>query len=325
MTERLPPLADLLAKHGLASVEETPFPHTGFSGAALTRLAREDGASFVLKRMAIDRDWIMRATDDVDCREAAFAAAQVDLGPHAASPAIGAAIDGDEYAALMRDITPDLLPQGAITRAQLDRIIGAMAALHRVPAPVRSSISWCDVRSRLTLLTPAGAAIARSYGAPVARDIIEGWRLFDQHAPPSVRDLIHALFEDPSPLLRALTALPPAFLHGDLKFDNIGIDPGGQVWLIDWAMTLVAPPAVELGWFLAINSRRLPGTLDEVMRRYVDAAAVPMELRERHDGLTVLCGLLLRGWRKALDADGGRPAELAWWCERAEAARRFLA
>lgn len=324
MTERLPPLADLVAKHGLAGAEETSFPHTGFSGAALTRLVREDGASFVIKRMSVDRDWIMRATDDVDCREAAFAAAQVDLGPHVAAPSIGAAIDGDGYAVLMRDITPDLLPQTTISRTQLDRIIGAMAALHRLPVPAGSSMPWCDLSRRLTLLTPAGAAIARSYGAPVAGDLVEGWRLIDEHAPPSVRDLIHALFVDPSPLLRALSALPPALLHGDLKLDNIGIDPGGQVWLIDWAMTLVAPPAVELGWFLAINSRRLPASLDEVMRSYADAARMPVDLRERHAALTVLCGLLLRGWRKALDADGGEPAELAWWCERADAARRSL-
>ena len=48
------------------------------------------------------------------------------------------------------------------------------------------------------------------------------------------------------------------------------------MWLIDWAMTLVAPPAVELGWFLAINSRRLPDgvTLDDVMARYAAAAGI---------------------------------------------------
>ena len=27
---------------------------------------------------------------------------------------------------------------------------------------------------------------------------------------------------------------------------------------------------------------------------------------------------------KALDAEDGEPTELAWWCERAEAAERYL-
>ena len=96
------------------------------------------------------------------------------------------------------------------------------------------------------------------------------------------------------------------------------------MWLIDLAMTLVAPPAVELGWFLAINSRRLPVPLDDVMRRYADAAGMKPELRERHDALTVLCGLLLRGWRKSLDAEAGDGNELHWWCERVEAAAGAL-
>ena len=45
----------------------------------------------------------------------------------------------------------------------------------------------------------------------------------------------------------------------------------------------VAPAAVELGWFLAINSRRLPCSLDEVMARYAAAARIAPEHRARHD------------------------------------------
>ena len=45
-------LAALLEAHGLAGVAEEPFEHTGFSGATLTRLVRDDGQAFVLKRMS---------------------------------------------------------------------------------------------------------------------------------------------------------------------------------------------------------------------------------------------------------------------------------
>ena len=96
------------------------------------------------------------------------------------------------------------------------------------------------------------------------------------------------------------------------------------MWLIDWALTLVAPPAVELGWFLAINSRRLRVSLDDVMAMYADAAGI-RAVRRRARRITILCGLLLRGWRKALDAEAGEPEELRWWCERAEAAVTALA
>jgi aminoglycoside phosphotransferase (APT) family kinase protein len=222
----------------------------------------------------------------------------------------------------MCNISGDLLPQGSITDAHLDSIIDRMADLHRIDAP--EGVPWCDLRRRLTLLTPETARIAAEYGAPVAADITDGWLLFELHATAEVVRLVHQLFTDPVPLLQALALMPSAFLHGDLKLDNIGLDAEGRLWLIDWAMTLAAPAAVELGWFLAINSRRLPVSLDEVMARYADAMAMPVEQRARHDALTVLCGLLLRGWRKALDAEAGEPVELQWWCERAGDAVRVL-
>jgi aminoglycoside phosphotransferase (APT) family kinase protein len=136
-------------------------------------------------------------------------------------------------------------------------------------------------------------------------------------------ELIHSLSKDPSPLIELLASLPVSLLHGDLKLDNIGLGVDGHMWLIDWAMPMLAPPAVELGWFLAINSRRLPVALDEVMKRYAHAAALSSELRRRHDAAAVLCGLLLRGWRKALDADEGEPEELRWWCEHAADAQQL--
>lgn len=312
----------MLAAHGLAGAREEPFAHTGFSGAALTRLRRGDGASFVLKRMSIGRDWIMRATEDESCREAAFEAASLALPDGVRTPALGVARDGDGHALLMLDISEHLVPQGAIDAPTLDAIIARMAELHATPLPPPDALRWCGLRQRLTLLTPDTARIAEAYGAPVARDIIDGWALFERHAPPDVAALIRALSGDPSPLLRALDALPIALLHGDLKLDNIGLDSEGRLWLIDWAMTLLAPPAVELGWFLAMNSRRIPRSLDDVMSRY--AAEARIVDRERHDALTVLCGLLLRGWRKALDAEAGEPDELRWWCDQVREAARFL-
>jgi hypothetical protein len=277
------------------------------------------GRRYILKRISMEWDWIMRATDDQACRERLID--DTMLPPSIRAPLLGHAPDGDGYALLMLDITSELLPPGSI-ETQLELIVSGMVELHAAPVP--ADVPWCDLSARLTLLTPRIAEIAAGYGAPVARDIIEGWRLVDLHAPRRTAALIREISREPAPLLRALWDLPSAFLHGDLKFDNIGFDANHRTWLIDWAMTLVAPPAVELGWFLAINSRRMTLPLDEVMALYAHHAAIDGRHRERHDALTVICGLLLRGWRKALDAESGEPAELEWWCERAMAAERFL-
>ena len=318
----LPSLERLLAQAGLSGVPEQRLQHAGFSGASLTRLVREDGAAFVLKRLSLERDWIMRATDDEACREANIAAMSRVTSSRVMNPAVGAARDGSGYAVLMQDISSRLLPEGPISRAQLDSILEGVAELHRCSWP--DAVPWCAVDKRLTLLTPQGAAVARAGGAPVADDIERGWRLFERHATDDARETMYRLFADPTPLVAALETLPFAFLHGDLKFDNVGLDEDGRLWLIDWAMTLVAPPAVEMGWFLAVNSRRLPASLDDVMGLYAEAAGVPPALRAKHDALLVLCGLLLRGWRKALDAEEGDPVELAWWCERAARATAYL-
>jgi hypothetical protein len=301
---------------------EQPFTHTGFSGAKLTCLSRGD-ETFVVKRLSRPHDWIMEATDDLEYREATFALVDPALGPTIATPTLGVARDGSGYALLMRDISKDLISPAPLGEDQLRTIIKAIASLHR-QAPPRGGVEWCTPRARLTLLTPASAKIAARFAAPVASDIREGWMRFPNLATPAAYEILRSLFVDTQPLLDALNTLPSRFLHGDLKFDNIGVSAEGSVWLLDWAMTMVAPTPIDIGWFMAINSKRIPVPLDDVLDMYADAAELTGEERMQHDGLAVLCGLLLRGWRKALDAEEGDTAELAWWCTHAEAARDLL-
>ena len=272
--------------------------------------------------MSIERDWIMRVTDDTHCREAAFAAAGIALGAEIRTPSVASARDGDGYALLMADITPYLLAE-SITEEQLDLILLRMAELHARPVPA-ASFPWCDAGRRLTLLSPDRARIAVAYGSTAGETFLRGWERFATLAPHDVVEAISTLWSDPLPLVATLDALPPALLHGDLKLDNIGLDPEGRMWLIDWAMPLVSSTALELGWFLAINSRRVPLSNDGVLDRYAAAAGIDVRDRARHDALAALCGLVLRGWRKALDADEGEPDELRWWCERAREGMRFL-
>jgi tRNA A-37 threonylcarbamoyl transferase component Bud32 len=315
-------LDELLGEHGLTSTPRVPIQHAGFSGAGLYRLQHGDGQSFVLKSRSIHDDWIMRSTEDIACREAVMANRLSALPDGVRNPAIATAVDEDTHSILMDDIAPHLLGDGTINEATLDTILARMADLHAATPP--DDVPWCDLRRRLTLLTPERIGVAAAYGAPVAADVRDGWAAFEHHAPDAARRLIRALFADPSLLVRALGRLQQRFLHGDLKLDNMGVE-GETLWLVDWSMALVAPAAVDLGWFLAINSRRLPVRLDEVMERYAEAASMPSGVRPLHDALTVMCGLLLRGWRKGLDTEAGEPDELNWWCERVAAAAPILA
>ena len=228
---------------------------------------------------------------------------------------------------------------------------------------------WCPLPERLLLLSRPAALRYRGDGLAVGERFLAGWDAFDRLAPPAARDLIERLSADPSPLVSALGGLPVTGLHGDLKLANVAPMRDGRVALIDWQMMSLAPVAVELGWLLVSNSSGLRRTPGEVMAAY-HAAAVraageslamgrswlagpqvgpamerdPDQLPPRgleatigdwdaQLDLTWVVGLLLRGWRKGLDAEAGvvlpsgtsAADDLAWWAARAlEAAERRL-
>ena len=218
------------------------------------------------------------------------------------------------------------------------------------------------------------AAADQGAGVAAGERFLAGWAAFGRLAPRAALDLVAGLDADPRPLITALARLPRTGLHGDLKLSNVALFEDGRVAFIDWQMTMLAPVAVELGWLLVGNSGVLADRPDVVLDRYrlaveqvagralavtppfdparsfpVNALAAvvgdPMTARFRtadqvlgdwatQMDLTWIVGLLLRGWRKALDAEAGMTLgsgiaardDLAWWCDRATeaAARRLL-
>jgi hypothetical protein len=237
----------------------------------------------------------------------------------------------------MPDLADVLLTwEQAVEVDVLNRVLAALAALHREPwfEQLDAGFPWCDLGLRLNLLTRGAGARYEADGNPVGRRFLEGWDAFDRHAPAAACDLLDRLTNDWSPLRVALERLPSAGLHGDLKLGNVGLEPDGGVPMIDWQMTMVAPIAVELGWFLVSNVAGLPLDPDGVLDRYRTLAAQPDdEAWATQRDLAIIAGLRLRGWRKGLDADAGvvlptgrtATADLAWWAEAAvEAADRRL-
>jgi hypothetical protein len=318
--DEFPNLRCLLDEHGVVGEDWVEVRHAGYSGARIYKQFVREGASHVVKLTSVDTDWIMRSTSDQECREAMLANAPFG-GAQISSPALGSARDGDTFSILMRDVSAVLLPNDRLTNAQIDAFLLGMSRLHSRTPPSEAAVPWCSVRDRLTLFEPDGAKLA---GFKLAADILRGWELFFDYAPAEISGLVRSLFDDIGPLVRALGGLPNRLLHGDLKLDNVGMYPDGSLVLIDWSMAMIAPAAVELGWFLAMNSRTLPMPLDDALAAYTSYSDLEGGLHEWLHSLTILCGLLLRGWRKALDAEAGSPDELSWWCERAARASKML-
>jgi len=364
-------LADLLADFDLTGVPEQPFPTDGWSGSTFSAIER-GGERFVLKRTSAARDWIVRATRDDAIREAWLANAGWATGWLAGVVGastiayLGAGVDADgEAAILMPDLSTELVAWERPTHEPVldvvatDRLIDRIAMLHALPwsevltaaatiAPA-SPPPWCPLPERLTLLTRRSATGYAADRNPVGEIFLAGWDAFDRLAPGATRDLLDRLGTDPGPLVAALARLPSVGLHGDLKLANVALLDGEQVGFIDWQMTLQAPVAVELGWFIVTNSAELPIPPDDVLERYRvaigwhagrwgsgpkpdDVAGLVGDWELQCD-LALIVGLLLRGWRKGRDAEAGLTLasgiaaadDLAWWSARAvEAAERRL-
>ncbi|MGH2407629.1 MAG: phosphotransferase [Candidatus Limnocylindrales bacterium] len=321
-----PSVAALLARHGLAGAAEAPLEHDGWSGARLTRLESAD-RTYVLKRDALAWDWIARATRDDDLREAWLAAAAASLRGGLTAPYFGAARDGEGVAMLMPDLGERLFAwERGIDAATLDRVLGALAEFHRAEQPVE--LPWCPLPERLLLLTRPAAERYAAEGLPVGPRFLAGWDAFDRVATPRARALVADQAGDPAPLLAALAARPAVLLHGDLKLANLGFLADGRLAAIDWQMLLRGPVAVDLGWFMVANAAGLPATPDAVLARYAALAGWDDATRSAEADLAVLVGLLLRGWRKGLDAEAGlrlpsgvsAADDLAWWCDATSAA-----
>jgi len=359
--DSLEPLDVVLRRHGLERATEEPFPNDGWSGASLSRLRRGGGDRFILKRDSLARDWIAQATGDGPMlREAWFASRNRIVFAHTSHDLIRACyldvgIDGEGFGILMPDLTGVLFDwEKPISIEALDRVLAGLAAMHAesgtfyaamaMDGPDDVKAPWCPIKERITLICRSSLERPGPAHDAVADRILPGWDAFDRLASRSARDLVTMLGEDPQPLVDVLEGQPSTLIHGDLKLANVGIAADGAIEMIDWQMVSVAPIAIEIGWFLVANVASLPVEPNEVIRRYRTHLARgyldPDDgwLRGNafeDDGVdaAVLVGLLLRGWRKGLDADAGITLgsgvaardDLAWWCDWAvEAADRIL-
>jgi Phosphotransferase enzyme family len=327
-----PHVASMLASEGIVSPEQA-LKHDGYSGARITAI-EQGGARYVLKRIRYADDWLMQVVGDAECREALFAASPlVDRLPHLVrTPTLTVARDGDGWAILMRDISPLLLSaQGVVQPPTTEVVLDALVAMH--------AVFWDDPLADAGFDVPGAREHLRFLGPDTGRKLLDegrdfgllrGWERFDALAPAPMSALVRRLFADPSPLLDALGRMPQTLLHGDAKLANMGID-GTTVWMFDWSFVRRAPVCAEVAWFLAVNSSRLPWSLDETIERYRArlAHALGPERWAATDwpsqrAAMFVVGLMLYGWGKALDADAGRPEELRWWCTGGDVAMRHF-
>jgi Phosphotransferase enzyme family len=294
------PLADLLAEHRLAGLEEVDFPTDGWSGATFTVVDRGD-RRFILKRTSHAQDWIARATLDEALREPWLAATlgrsddghpPVELGDQPPHAYLGAGVDdAGQAAVLLPDLSAELIAWDrpgvapGVDQVTLERVLVGLARLHTSrwadaldarAAEAGTVVPWSPWVERLTLLSRPRAVRFEAEGNRVGPIFLGGWAAFEERAPQAAVDLLHRLWADPGPLFARLAGLPSVGLHADLKLANVALLADDRLAFIDWQMAMRAPVAAELAWFLVANSSELPLPPPPILGLYraaVDATA----------------------------------------------------
>lgn len=316
------------------ATDRAPFLHSDSKSGSSFELVTIDGEPHVVKFVHVDDDWTMRFCGDVGCNPLqVWAAGLMDVLPERidhgmVGAASGFGRNGWGAALLMRDMSAELVPAGdhTITVDQHLGYVDTMAALAARTWNWVDDVGLVPLGNRWSWFGDANLAFERdqSWPNPVPRIAHDGWQQLAERAGHTLVELLHDLRNDTTPLVEAVSTTPMSFVHGDWKFGNVGTAHDGRTILIDWTYPGSAPVCHDLGWYLALNSARLPQSKEDAItalraaleRHGIDTAP----WWERQLSLCLLGTLVEFGWEKALGDD----AELGWWCDRAIEGARFL-
>ena len=181
-----------------------------------------------------------------------------------------------------------------------------------------------DLAGLYRFLSPASAR-AMTTDEPIPGLILDGWDRLHELLPADVSDAVRAVHDAPASLASAFDDAPHTLVHGDFKMANLAMDDD-QVYFLDWgALTSWAPPAVEMAYFIAVNSAAVDATLDELLDdvRVTNAAGPEDPVLP----LALFGALVQLGWDKGLAASSADEAKrrrevaaLDWWIARSREA-----
>jgi hypothetical protein len=299
----------------------------GKSGS-IFELVTIDGQPHFAKTLGYRTDWIMRVTGDRDLRTLKIWRAGImrDAPAEIDHAVVGMAFDGDAenedamLTILMHDIGEHLFDEGDATISLDDHLglIDGLAALSAHYWGFTDDIGLTTMEERIRFFAPDNIAAEVAVADPPVpiRVAAQGWPRLAERAP-ELSELLTAIHLAPKPLADAMRATPPTFLHGDWKLGNLGRHPDGRTILLDWAYPGSGPIHWDLGWYLALNSSRLPISKEDT----IEALRAALERRrvstagwfDRQLDLCLLGIAACFGWEKAMGDD----AELRWWEDRA--------
>jgi len=346
-----PATLSMLTGHPVATVQNRHLDaFYNLSGSRLLTIETNEGNGprFILKRISMDWDWQMRATNDHSCRAVALWERGVldRLPPEIDHSIVACARDGEGWAILMRDVSPWLLPYAPIHKLHNELFLDAMAALHTVffddPTLTNPDLNLCNPYHVYTVFSPQTGQREMRCGDEVPKRILEGWELVKTKLPSDVTGIVLPLVDDPTPLGDALARYPFTLVHGDWRHANQGFFPEGDKQrsiLLDWQLATAGAPAIDIARYLGTNSALFPVSKEACIRHY--RKRLEFRLGSRFDEswwrpqleLGLLGGFVQDGWAITLKASRWEitahqrdhwQADLHWWAEQVRTGARWL-
>jgi hypothetical protein len=307
-------------------VERVPLAgHVGKSGAGLERVRTADGTSYVVKRTTVESDLLHALLGGGPAREYLLwrDGALDRLPPGVTHALVDAWCEGETTVIVMRDLGDRVLTwEDRLTAEQTRWLMARVAALHRafLNAPPDAVVPLEPV---LDQFAPHRIGAVVGGDNPLPALAARGWELFADVVADDVAGAVLGVLADVRPYAARLVAAGPVTLvHGDLATVNMALE-GDDLVLLDWAMPVAAPGALDVARFVAGCSSVVGLSREDTIAAYRDAAGPAYD--ETAMRLALLLGLVWLGWNKALDAvehpdpmmRARERADLDWWVAQA--------
>jgi hypothetical protein len=235
--------------------------HIGLAGGQLSYVSTNVGR-LVLKRMSIETDWIMYATDDYRCRSVQlWRHGLLDrMRPHLEHKIVACAHEDNAWAILMHDLTGSVFRWGAkpipptLVPVFLDQMARLHAAFWNDPLLHNARLGLCDAAKRLRISSLALAQKHNGHQRGVIPGWVRGgWEVMEELLDPDVFLQMHSLSENPQPLLEALSRYPYTLVHGDYRAENLAhLKPDHPV-AFDWQNAARSLMTIDLVWFAGMR------------------------------------------------------------------------
>jgi hypothetical protein len=343
-------LSDLKQQH-IGSVQQNPLLATyNKSGSHLLSILTNEGLGpkFIVKRVSLDWDWQMRATDDHNCRAVTLWEHGIldQLPAQVRHGVVACARDRDGWALLMEDVSGSLLPYAPLRKHHNHIFLDSMAAMHATffeDSQLKDpDLNLCTLYHTYTVFGPQTAGREINGLDEVPQRVREGWQLVEAELPADIVEMILPLVEDPTPLCRALSHYPFTLVHGDWRHANQGLISSGRkqyAILLDWQLAAAVPPVIELARYLGTNSALFPVSKESCIAYYKRSLAKKLGRRFDEEWwqpqltLGLLGGFVQDGWAITLKATRWEitahqrthwQTDLQWWIDKIRVGARYL-